>query len=40
MECEQFLKLVVGAIAVCVAGMECALVQRIAAVGCLGGSGL
>ena len=40
MECEQFLKLVVAAIAVCLALMQCALVQRIAALRCLGGSGL
>jgi len=40
MECEQFLKLEVAAIAVGVTRMQCAMVQRIAALRCLGGAGL
>ena len=40
MECEQFLKLVVAAIVVCVARMLCAMLPRIAVLRCLGGPGL
>jgi len=39
MECKQFLKLVMAAIEACVAWMQCAMVQRIAALGRLGGPG-